>query len=82
MAAKPKRQIVERKLGREQARGICHGDGVVEIDPRLTGIERLEVVVHELIHRHQPYLDESEVEKLGLEIATDLWEHGWRQVRP
>jgi hypothetical protein len=48
----------------------------------LTGIERLEVVVHELIHRHQPYLDESEVEKLGLEIAIDLWEHGWRQVRP
>ena len=80
MSAK-KRQIIERKLGREQAKGLCHDDGLVEIDTRLRGCERLEVVLHELIHRHQPYLDEEEVDKLGKEIADDLWGHGWRQVR-
>ena len=81
MPPKLQRKIVERKLGREQARGICYSDGLVEIEPRLKGVERLEVYVHELVHRHQPYLDEGEVEKLGEEIAKDLWEAGWRQVR-
>ena len=80
MPAKPK--IVERKLGRHQALGLCHDDGTVEIDERLSGISRLAVYVHELIHRHQPYLDEEEVNKLGEKIAKDLWECGWRQVRP
>ncbi len=82
VAAKPRHQIVERKLGRHKALGLCHDDGTVEIDERLDGEERLEVTVHELIHRHQPYLDEDEVDRLGKLIGHDLWEHGWRQVRP
>ena len=78
---KPKRVIVEKKLGRSQSLGWCYADGTIEIEERLAGLERLEVYVHELIHRHQPYLDECEVERLGREISSDLWDSGWRQVR-
>jgi hypothetical protein len=74
-------QIIERKLGRHKSLGLCYEDGSVEIDERLKGEERLEVYVHELIHRHQPYLDEDEVDRLGKAIGADLWASGWRQVR-
>lgn len=79
--SKTKPRIIERKLGRHQSLGLCHDDGTVEIDERLEGEERLEVYVHELVHRHQPYLDEAEVERLGKAIGADLWAAGWRQVR-
>jgi len=77
----PRLQIKERKLGREQAHGLCHPDGTIEIDTRLEGVSRLVVTVHELIHRHQPYLDEDAVDALGEQIGRDLWAAGWRQVR-
>ena len=77
----PSQKVIERKLGRHQALGLCHADGKVEIDARLEGVSRLAITVHELIHRHQPYLDEDEVERLGEEIGKDLWESGWRQIR-
>lgn len=81
MPHKTPKPIIERKLGRHQSLGLCHHDGTVEIDERLEGEERLEVYVHELIHRHQPYLDEEEVDRLGKLIGADLWRSGWRQVR-
>ena len=71
---KPK--IIERKLGRHQSLGLCHEDGTVEIDERLSGEERLEVYVHELIHKHQPYLDEEEVDRLGKAIGADFGRSG------
>ena len=77
---KPK-PVRERKLGRHRALGLCHADGTVEIDERLNGVERLEITIHELLHRHQPYLDEDEVDRQGKLIAADLWRAGWRQVR-
>ena len=73
--------IRERKLGRYKAHGLCYEDGTVEIDERLQGEERLQVTVHELLHRHLPYLDEMEVDRLGTLIGSDLWAAQWRQVR-
>lgn len=81
MPPKRSKPIIERKLGRHQSLGLCHHDGTVEIDERLEGEQKLEVYVHELIHRHQPYLDEDEVLRLGKLIGSDLWNSGWRQVR-
>lgn len=69
-----KRPIVsERKLGREQADGLYHSDGLIEIDPRIKGKKRLDTLIHEHLHHYLPNMPEDDVTKLATSIANALW---------
>ncbi len=43
-------RIKYRKLGKENAYGVAHSDGLIEIDERLKGKKHLEIIVHETLH--------------------------------
>jgi hypothetical protein len=79
----PKRKyiaIIRRKLGREKADGLTLGDGRVYIDPRQSGPDELDTVLHELIHHCYPDLSEEAV-ATGAEImARSMWRDKWRRV--
>jgi hypothetical protein len=46
-------KIVEKKLGRHKAVGVYfEGDSHVTVDPRLKERHRLEITIHEWLHRH------------------------------
>ena len=72
--------ISERKLGRHQAHGLCWDDGTIEIDPRLKGKKRLEIVCHEIIHHLAPDWDEQKVLKAGRIMGLALWKQGYRKT--
>lgn len=67
--------IVFRKLGQEQADAQAqepldipehpHDKGLIEIDPRLKGVDRLDRLIHESIHLALWYLPEEEVARAG-----------------
>lgn len=75
---KPK--IVARKLGRHGARGLCWNDGVIELDERLKGKERLEVLLHEIDHHLHPDKTEVDVEEEAKRVADILWEQRVRII--
>jgi hypothetical protein len=80
--ATPRIKITERKLLRYNAIGIAWvGDGRVEIDPRLTEKDRLEVLVHELLHHMHPEWNEEEVERHGEWLGKILWRQGYRRIK-
>jgi hypothetical protein len=53
--------IVRKKLGREKADGMTMGDGKVYIDPRQSGADELDTVLHELMHHVCPDMSEEAV---------------------
>jgi hypothetical protein len=71
--------VVERKLGRHKADGLYWPDGTIEIDPRVTGKRKLEVLIHEWTHHRQPHWTEEHVTKESRLLANFLWSQG---VRP
>jgi hypothetical protein len=72
--------IRERKLGRHGAHGLCWDDGTIEIDPRLKGEKRLEIVCHEIIHHLAPDWDEEKVLRSGRVMGRALWKQGYRKT--
>ena len=75
-------KVVEKKLGRENAYGLAwHGDNVVEIDPRQTEEERLDTLIHELLHLMEPEWEEEKVEACAAFLASLMWKQGYRRVR-
>jgi hypothetical protein len=75
-------RIVERKLGREKALGQAyHGLNVIEIDPRQPESERLDTLVHELMHLLEPEWSEERVVDAASWMAAILWRQGYRRVR-
>ena len=83
---KPKKVIVlqERKLGREQAHGQVHEpdseNPLIEIDPRLTGLERMTIVTHEAVHVAMPGASEKHVIRVAKIVASVLWADRYRRV--
>lgn len=74
-------KIVHRKLGREKAMGQAwQDDGIIEIDERLIGFDRLEVYIHEFLHLQHPNWTEKTVELNGKQMASFLWQMGLRFV--
>ena len=64
---------------RGKARGWCQYDKKkILVHNRLTGEERLEVVIHELLHAFFPDLAEESVTNAGEGIAKVLWQIGVR----
>lgn len=77
---RPSLTITYRKLGKEKARGQFYPDlNLIEIDPRLTGVDHLEILIHEALHFLLPFLDEEAVEKTALNLSHILWEDGYRK---
>lgn len=72
--------VIERKLGRHKADGLCWDDGTIEIDPRLKGKRRLETLIHEMLHHRNPHWIEEKVETEGEILARFLWKHGIRTL--
>lgn len=74
-------KIIHRKLGREQAHGQAwKEDRIIEIDPRLKGIEYLETLLHEIIHIQNPKWPEIKVAGHSKQLAKILWNLGFRKT--
>ena len=74
-------KIVERKLGRNKAWGLAHSDdNVIEIDARLKGRKKLEIVIHEALHLLNGDMEEDEVIRQSKKICLTLWQLHYRQV--
>jgi hypothetical protein len=74
-------KVVYRKLGKEKAWGQAHFDSnTIEIDPRLKGRKKMEILIHEAIHLLNPEMSETKVLEQGRKIANLLWKQNFRQV--
>jgi hypothetical protein len=77
----PQPRVIVRKLGRQNAWGLAHLDAnLIEIDPRLTGLAKLEVLIHERLHILEWAIPESEVYAAARQIALFLHTHGVRII--
>lgn len=77
--SKPKLpEVVERKLGRHRADGLWWPSGVIELDPRIKGRRRLEVLIHEMMHERHPHWTEEHVTSEAEVMARFLWKQGVR----
>lgn len=52
----------------------------IRVSSSLRGEERLEVLLHELVHAAGWHLDETFVERFGRDAARVLWRLGYRDV--
>lgn len=73
-------KVVYRKLGKEKAYGICHSDGLIEIDERLAGKKFIETLTHELFHALFPSLSEEEVIEKSIIYTNTVWNEGLRRI--
>lgn len=73
-------KVIRRKLGREQADGLCTFDGKVHVDERLRGIRHMETLLHELLHHEFPWLSEEAVDSSAKSMATTMYDDHWRRV--
>jgi hypothetical protein len=66
------------KLGKYKADGLAYVDKrKIIIDSRLTGVELLETILHEIAHIQQPDLSEEAVLRYSKETAEILWKIGY-----
>lgn len=54
----------------------------IRVDPRLQDEERLEVLIHEMVHAAGWHIDESFVEQFAADAARALWRLGYRDKQP
>jgi hypothetical protein len=74
-------KLIERKLGKQRALGqATHGEDLIEIDPRQKSRERMDTVIHEVIHLIAPHLSEEVVISHAATLSDTLWRDGWRRV--
>ena len=84
-------KVAERKLRRLAARGetlygLYHYMAeTVDIEPRQTEAERLDTLLHELLHHIDHKLDlgmtEAQVRASGTMLKRVLWKQGYRRVK-
>jgi len=66
------------KLGKHKADGLAYVDNrKIIIDMRLTGVELLETILHEVAHVQQPDLPEEAILEYSKETADILWKIGY-----
>jgi len=51
----------------------------IRVDSRLKGEERLEVLIHEMVHAAGWHIDEAFVEEFAQGVARALWRLGYRK---
>lgn len=76
-------RLTERKLGREKASGQVEYGRIphITLDPRQKPEERLDTLVHELIHIVWPEIPEEGVVKAANRISSVIWSDGWRRIQ-
>jgi hypothetical protein len=74
--------VTERKLGREKAWGFAYKNGDIEIDPRLKGLSRLEILLHEQFHVLDWEMSEAEVTRRARKVAKFLHANNVRIIEP
>jgi hypothetical protein len=66
------------KLGKHKADGLAYVENrKIIIDMRLTGVELLETILHEVAHVQQPDLSEEAILEYSKETADILWKIGY-----
>lgn len=80
--------IIFRKLGRNQADGLSSHPvfaevkpvhhPVLEVDSTLTGLKRLEIIIHEALHIAVPGMPETVVRYAARYVAKVLWHLQYR----
>lgn len=66
------------KLGKHKADGLAYIENrKIVIDMRLTGVELLETILHEVAHVQQPDLSEEAILEYSKETADILWKIGY-----
>lgn len=66
------------KLGKHKADGLAYIENrKILIDMRLTGVELLETILHEVAHIQQPDLSEEAILEYSKETADILWKIGY-----
>jgi hypothetical protein len=74
-------KVVETKLGQFKAYGMAHlGEDTIELDSRLKGRKRLEIVLHECLHLLNPSMSEEEVIRQSKKMCLTLWKLNYRCV--
>lgn len=74
-------RIIYRKLGKEKAWGQAHiNENTIEVDPRLKGKKKLEIILHEALHILNPEFSETKVIEQSKRLTTLLWKEHFRQV--
>lgn len=74
-------KVIESKLGRNKAWGMAHtDDNVIEIDARLKGRKKMEIIIHEAMHLLNPKFTEKEVIRQSKKLCLTLWDLHYRQV--
>ena len=74
-------KVVYRKLGKEKAWGQAHTDSnMIEIDPRLKGRKKMEILIHESLHILNPEWSETKVIDQSKKLSNLLWKEHYREV--
>lgn len=68
------------KLGKQKVWGFAHSDGLIEIDERLKGKKKMEIIIHEVMHLLNPSDDEEEVVRKSVLLTNTLWHEKYRVV--
>ena len=70
-------KITYKKLGRENVYG--HADSYpLEVDSRLKGKKKLEIIIHESLHYLFPDLNEKQITDKAVRLTKTLWHEGYR----
>lgn len=72
--------IVRRKLGKHRAHGLAHEHGLIEIDERLTGLAKLQILIHEWLHVFEWIIPEEVVHEMSSKLALFLHKNGVRLI--
>lgn len=72
--------IIQRKLGKHRAHGQAHDDGTIEIDERLMGLAKLQILIHEWLHVFEWVIPEEVVHDMSSKLALFLHKNNVRLV--
>lgn len=75
-------KIVDRKLGRQKAWGMCNFDTkLLEVDPRQDSKNYLDTMVHEMLHLYFPDEPEWRITKVATRMTNELWKRKYRRIQ-
>jgi len=74
-------RLVFKKMRRDYL-GKCDSPDTrgkqIRISKDLEGLEKLDVILHELLHAADWHQDEEWVEQTAMDVSRVLWKLGWR----
>ncbi len=76
-------KVVEKDLSKDKAFGIAYDDlRLIEIHDKQCESERLDTLIHELLHLMRPSWREKEVIRVANYLKRHLWAQGYRRKPP